>query len=388
MSDEVARLRAENASLKRQLSQHECLRYGRQMIVPEFGSLAGQHRLGAARVLVVGAGGLGCPVLMYLCGAGVGTIGVLDHDTVDVSNLHRQVLHTSVNVLKCESAKLFLNQLNPNVAVVTHPHRLASDNAFDVVEPYSVVVDCTDNPATRYLLNDVCVLLGKPLVSGSGVRAEGQFTVLNLQGGPCYRCFHPTPPETVSTCSDAGVVGPAIGLTGTALAMETIKVVTGFYTESFQPFLASYSAYPHQSIRTFKMRGRVPTCAVCGDRPLVSRERIVSGAIDYADFCRQPVYPDPGASVSVHNVPKDATIIDVRPKEQFQISHIPNSINIEWELLSRTTPALPKDLYVICRHGNDSRLATQRLRALGYDAKNIIGGIAKWSEKDPSVYRY
>ncbi|KAF8004143.1 hypothetical protein HF325_001591 [Metschnikowia pulcherrima] len=195
------------------MSLEEYRRYGRQMIVPGFGSLQSQLKLRNAKVLVIGAGGLGCPALLYLCGAGIGKIGILDNDVVDESNLHRQVLHTTTSVgkLKCDSAKEYLLRLNPHVDLATHPIRLLNENAFDIISMYDLVVDCTDTPATRYLINDVCVILGKTIVSGSGVKTDGQITILNYKNtGPCYRCFHPKPPTAVlsSHVLGGGRVGP------------------------------------------------------------------------------------------------------------------------------------------------------------------------------------
>lgn len=426
----IKQLELENALLKNELSKPDspqifekadstfCLeeykRYGRQMIVPEFGSLPSQTRLKASKILVIGAGGLGCPALLYLGAAGVGKIGIVDDDTVDISNLHRQVLHTteSVGVLKCESARRYLRRLNPHVDVETHPVRLSNGNAFEIISKYDLVVDCTDTPATRYLINDVSVLCGKTIVSGSGVKTDGQFTILNFQNkGPCYRCFYPKPPrpESISTCSDAGVLGSAIGLTGVALATETIKVLTGYYDESFKPFLNMYTGYPQQTMRVFKMRSRQPGCVVCGSEPSISRLTIETNGIDYSAFCGRintdVLAPELRISVQeLHGIlPEPRTILlDVRPKEQFQITCVPNSINIAWEHgLSRMDSIdqlIPVDfdketdiLYVICRYGNDSQLATRKLKdELGFkNVKDVKGGLNKWSSDiDPTIPIY
>lgn len=425
--ERIRRLEEENAALRGEidlstdsmaangLTLEENRRYGRQMIVPDFGSLEGQLRLKNSKILVVGAGGLGCPALLYLCGAGVGTIGILDNDTVDVSNLHRQVLHTSdrVGMLKCESAKTYLERLNPHVELRTHPVRLTNENAFDIVSQYDLVVDCTDTPATRYLINDVAVLCGKTIVSGSGVKSDGQITVLNFNNhGPCYRCFYPKPPkpESVSTCGDAGVLGPAIGLTGVAVAVETVKVLTGYYDHSFKPFLSMYSAYPQQSMRVFKMRNRQPTCASCSSAASITREMIESSAINYSAFCgvlNSNVLPESSRTTPAEfqlrlNTDASAVLLDVRPKEQFAITKLPNSINIPWEhqlaKMDSIDGALPAgfdksadQLYVICRYGNDSQLATKKLiDELGFkNVKDIKGGINKWStDVDPTIPIY
>lgn len=425
----VAELETENTSLRKALtvesivtpsssltlSLDEFRRYGRQMIVPEFGSLPSQMKLRDANILVVGAGGLGCPALLYLTAAGVGSIGIVDNDTVDESNLHRQVLHStkSVGMLKCESAKRYLNKLNPNVNIKTIPTRLSNNNAFDIISNYDLVVDCTDTPATRYLINDVSVVTGKTIVSGSGVKTHGQLSILNFKNrGPCYRCFYPKPPkpESVSTCGDAGVFGPAIGLTGIMLATETIKVLTGFYDDNFNPFLLLYTAYPQNSIRSFKMRGRKDECAACGTSPSISRESIESGEINYSAFCGVVLYDvvSAGERLSVneaHALMSDnerVVLIDVRPKEQFLITHLPKAINIDWERnLSRILSIkdyLPADfkqetdqILVMCRYGNDSRRALRKLKdEFGYDnVYDIVGGIDRWSrDVDQEIPQY
>lgn len=403
-------LQQSNSVNEEPLSLEEFKRYGRQMIVPKFGSLNAQKKLRSSKILVVGAGGLGSPALQYLCAAGIGEIGIIDDDTVDVSNLHRQIIHKSnlVGILKCESAKQSMKDLNPFVKVETYPERLTVFNAFEIIDKYDLVLDCTDHPAVRYLINDVCVLLGKTIVSGSGLRAEGQLTILNYdQVGPCYRCFYPQAPEpsSITSCSDGGVIGPAIGLVGVAMAMETIKLLTGTYTrENFTPFLASYSAYPLQQMKTFKMRPKQSSCKVCGDRPEITKEMVENGSIDYVSFCGHIDEKNPPLqkkyritvqeySSLLNSQSREHTLIDVRPKEQFEITNLPGSINLDWPLVfskcdnDKIDLLLPQDitkadqLYVICRFGNDSQLATAKLIEAGYlNAKDIIGGLNKWSE--------
>ncbi|KAG7196211.1 Urmylation protein [Scheffersomyces spartinae] len=328
------------------LTQDEYKRYGRQMIVDGFGSLEAQLELKGSKVLVIGAGGLGCPALMYLGGCGIGEIGIVDNDTVDISNLHRQVLHTTdaVGLLKCENAKRYINRLNPHVKVETYPVRLSNDNAFSIIEPYDLVLDCTDTPAVRYLINDVCVILGKTIVSGSGVRTDAQLTILNYRSsGPCYRCFYPTPPspESVGSCGDNGVIGPCIGLLGVSMCVEAIKVITAYYDkdEPFTPFLTVYQGYPHQSFRRFKMRPKQAKCVVCGSSPVITRETIESGAINYAVFCGATKYNvcQDSERITVSQLEQSLSkqqqsyIIDVRPQLQFKITHLPKSINIPWQ---------------------------------------------------------
>jgi adenylyltransferase/sulfurtransferase len=395
------------------LSLQEYLRYGRQMIVPQFGSLPSQLKLKNSSILVVGAGGLGCPALLYLSAAGIGHIGIIDHDTVEISNLHRQVLHTSDNVgmFKCESAKKYISKLNPHVKVTTYPTRLTTSNAFDIISQYDLVLDCTDAPAIRYLINDVSVLCGKTIVSGSGLKTDGQLSILNFDNsGPCYRCFYPQPPsaDSVTSCSDGGVIGPAIGLVGITMALETIKLLTGFYTrDNFKPFLSIYSGYPQQQIRVFKMRNRQPTCAVCGSAPIITKESIESDKIDYVAFCGKASPPTLDANFRINvkqysNEDTNSILIDVRPKEQFQITSLPNSINIPWDptmkKLDDVDDYLPAGfdkknhpVYVVCRYGNDSQLATKKLiETMGFgNVKDIVGGLNKWSDDiDPSFPKY
>ncbi|CDK25043.1 unnamed protein product [Kuraishia capsulata CBS 1993] len=388
------------------LSLDEYKRYGRQMIVPQL-RLNGQLKLKSAKILVVGAGGLGCPALYYLCGAGVGTIGIVDHDTVDISNLHRQILHSNktVGMLKCDSAQKKLNELNPLVIIITHPVAIANDNVFEIMKDYDLVLDCTDTPATRYLVNDAAVILGKTIVSGSGVKTEGQLSILNFsQTGPCYRCFYPSPPppNSVTACSDGGVIGPIIGLVGTMMAIEAIKVVTGSYTvESFQPFLSLYSGYPQQSLRTFKMRGKSPKCAVCSTNATLTRDMVESGAIDYSAFCGKVDYNvvdqrTERITVSEYtSLETKGCLLDVRPKEQFEICSLPGSVSIPLAQLQRChsedLKGLYEPLYIVCRYGNDSQLAARELRnKFGFEkVKDLIGGLNAWSQEiDDTFPRY
>ncbi|ESX00063.1 Adenylyltransferase and sulfurtransferase UBA4 [Ogataea parapolymorpha DL-1] len=387
------------------LSLNEYLRYGRQLIVPEFG-LQGQISLKNSRVLVVGAGGLGCPALQYLVGAGFGTVGIVDHDTVDISNLHRQILHTSetVEMLKCESAKLQLAKLNPLVQINTHPVALSPDNSFGIFEQYDIILDCTDTPATRYLINDTAVLLGLTVISGSGLKTEGQLSILNFNNtGPCYRCFYPTPPppSSVTACSDGGVLGPVIGIMGVMMALEAIKVVSGYYLREdveFQPFLSLYSGYgPLQSLRTFKMRRRSPKCRVCNAGTREITRHVIETELDYAVWCGKMDYnvleKDERVSVEQLSAQRAPYLVDVRAKEQYSIVHLPNSINIPLNALKHMdTLDVPKEtmIYVICRFGNDSQLAVKHLKSIGYEnCVDVIGGLTQWSRQiDPNFPIY
>lgn len=400
LKDKIKHLEEENSQLKRPLSLEEYSRYGRQMIVPQFG-IKGQLQLKHAKVLVIGAGGLGCPALLYLTSSGVGKVGIVDNDTVDKSNLHRQVLHTTSRVgkLKCDSAKEYLSDLNPNVQVETFPCRLSNENVFSIFEKdrWDLVLDCTDTPLTRYLINDAAVLCNLPIVSGSGLQAEGQLSVLNFRNmGPCYRCFYPRPPppNAVTSCSDGGVLPPAIGAMGTFMVMEAIKVLTGFYTlENFSPFLSVYSGYPSQTLRKFKMRAKRIDCAVCGESPSITRQDVENGTINYSQFCGSLSYDvvEESDRVSVEeladaiNSLENCTLLDVRPRGHFEICSLPNFVNIPWDTLKRCD-VLPKEIvgptYVTCRYGNDSRLAVKLLKEkFGLTrAKDVKGGLSRWSD--------
>lgn len=379
-----------------QLTLDEYARYGRQMTVPELGR-PGQDCLGDSRVLVVGAGGLGSPAIMYLAGAGVGTLGIVDDDCVEVLNLHRQVIHlgAAVGTPKCHSAQQFVERMNPHVRVVAHHTRLTVENARTIFASYTLVLDCSDTPHTRYLVLDTAVALGIPVVSGLGLGVEGQLTVLNYNGGPCYRCFYPTPPppNTVTLCRDGGVLGPAIGLVGVMMAMEAIKVATNSYAE-FKPFLSVYSAYPQQLLRTFTMRGRRATCAACGDHPTITDHE------DYSAFCGKVDYnvASPELRVLVEQLQAarpDATVLDVRPAVQYGICSLEDSVNVPLSELVRMAPeaavaAFPLPVYVVCRYGNDSQLAGEFLRAAGCERVfDVVGGLDAWSERvDPTFPRY
>lgn len=428
---ELTALKLENARLRRQLegkeasenkyplSLEEYKRYGRQMIVEETGGTLGQVKLRNSRVLVVGAGGLGSPVLPYLGGAGVGHIGIVDNDVVDTSNLHRQVLHDSesVGTLKCESAKRALNRLNPLVEVITYPVRLSNTNAFEIFRSYDYILDCTDTPLTRYLISDVAVNLGITVVSASGLGTEGQLCILNFKKlGPCYRCFYPKPPTptSVTSCQEGGVVGPCIGLVGVMMAVETLKLIYGVYTEdNFQPFLTTYSGFPNQSMRTFKMRGRQDNCACCGLSPIVTKDAIESGTINYQNFCGSRSYDccslDERISVELfedqykNREPSSYILLDVRPHHHYDISHIPQAYNLtvkelrdmdgELTKIQKHIPKINKDseVVVMCRYGNDSRLATRLLKdQFGIsNVKDVTGGLFRYIDRiDPSIPKY
>ncbi|KAJ8662138.1 hypothetical protein O0I10_001831 [Lichtheimia ornata] len=390
------------------LSNPEIRRFGRQLILPDFG-IEGQLKLRNSSILVVGAGGLGAPALLYLGAGGVGRLGIVDHDDVDVSNLHRQVIHKerTQGINKAVSAMMAVHEINPGCHVTPYPILLDSTNALDIIKQYDVVLDATDNVATRYLLNDACVLAGKPLVSGSALRMDGQLTVYNYNGGPCYRCLHPVPPpaETVTNCSDGGVLGVVPGVIGTLQALEAIKIITGSNANdppSFLIFSGSYSPM----FRTMKLRGKRKDCVVCGENPTIT------ALIDYVQFCGAGAN-DKELSLSVLE-PKERinvqqynevvnnneahVLLDVRAPVQFDICSLPGSLSIPLANLEKRISELKKDMeaketdnvYVVCRLGNDSQLAVRLLQKHGItNARDISGGLYKWAtDIDPNFPIY
>ncbi|KAJ2546920.1 hypothetical protein EV175_005423, partial [Coemansia sp. RSA 1933] len=371
------------------LSAAEIRRYSRQLLVPEIG-VKGQVLLRNSSVLIVGTGGLGSPCAMYLAAMGVGTLGLVDHDSVDHSNLHRQIIHTEAAVAggapKVVSAHMGLSRLNPLCNVRLHSELLDSSNALDIMRSYSVVVDATDNAATRYLVNDACVMLGLSLVSGSAVRLDGQLTVYNYNGGPCYRCMFPSPPpaDTVANCSETGVLGIVPGIIGCLQAMEVVKVLTQKKKdETPSMLLFSYRSQPH--FQHIKLRPRKPTCAVCGDSPTVTE------LADYAAFCGAgPNDNAPDWNIlndlsqrvsckmfsSVAESPgKKYLLLDVRDELEFDICRLPGSVNVPVDQFDRRRAELEDmiggldgaPVYAVCRRGNLSQLAVQYIRErLGY----------------------
>lgn len=382
------------------LDEDEYSRYGRQMQVPAFNALSGQIGLKQSKVLVVGCGGLGSSALLYLAASGVGCIGVLDYDRVELSNLHRQIIHESstIGMLKTESACQRMKALNQNLSVIIHSIFLSNLNSHDVFENYDLILDCTDNPVTKYLISDTCVVLKKPLVSASSVRTDGQLMILNYQEGPCYRCIHPKPtkPENIATCSDDGVIGPCVGLVGTLMSIETIKILTKYYnteTNPYKPVMLVYSGYmanDGQMLKTFKMRGKKPDC-LCGK---LSKEMIEN--INYSQFCGKIDYDvlNDKHRINFANLSalENPVIVDVRPKEQFAISNLRDQenfkvINIPYTSLIRLDDKslqelLPKDspIVAVCKMGNDSRLSTKYLLDKGFDVYDLRGGLNEYSK--------
>lgn len=360
------------------------------MIVPEVG-LDGQIRLKNSSVMVVGAGGLGSPAIAYLAGAGV-NVGIVDPDVVEASNLHRQVIHNTdtVGTPKAISAKQFAEKLNPNIKVVAHVTALTATNALELCKGYDLILDCTDSPMSRYLVNDTAVILGIPLVSASALKTEGQLAIYNYKNGPCYRCMFPIPPppHAVGACSDAGILGPVVGTMGTLQALEAIKLLA-MENYEFTPSLLIFSATQFPPWRSMKIRGRQKNCAVCGDSPRITARNLADQ--DYAEFCGMAsIEPIPSAwRLDPKDVPEDSEIIDVRPPAQFRICSLPNSRSIPLNELKKNPPTCTNDVIVVCRYGNDSQEAVRQLRDRGIQARDIRGGLFKWAnDVDPEFPIY
>jgi molybdopterin/thiamine biosynthesis adenylyltransferase/rhodanese-related sulfurtransferase len=378
------------------LSKEEISRYSRLLILPEFG-LAGQRRVKQGSVLLIGTGGLGSPLALYLAAAGVGHIGLVDFDVVDESNLQRQIVHgtATIGVSKTESAKRRLHDLNPNVDVTTYETQITSENAFEIMRPYDVIVDGTDNFPTRYLTNDASVMLGKPNVYGSIFRFEGQATVFYpKEGGPCYRCLYPEPPPPglVPSCAEGGVLGVLPGVIGTIQATEAVKLLAGIG----DPLIGRLMLYDALSMRfrELKLR-RNPDCPVCGEHPSVTE------LIDYDQFCGiMPMPAQADASIEITPVEVAAWIerddapflLDVREPNEWEIGHLPNATRISVNELQGRLDELDtaREMVVYCRSGVRSGRAVDMLRAAGFrKVKNMTGGILRWSDEvDPSIPKY
>ena len=381
-----------------ELSNEEISRYSRHLILPEVG-MAGQKKLKGTSVLCIGTGGLGSPIAMYLAAAGIGKIGIVDFDVVDYSNLQRQIIHGTADVdrPKVQSGKETLNSINPEVEVVIHETMLTSENALDIIEPYDIVVDGTDNFPTRYLTNDACVLLKKPNVYGSIFRFEGQASVFAPElGGPCYRCLYPEPPPPgmVPSCAEGGVLGVLPGIIGCIQATEIIKLALG----KGQPLinrLMLYSALD-MSFRELKLR-RDPKCPICGENPTITE------LIDYQEFCGIGDEPDePQAhpdEVSVQDMKKamddsssDIAFLDVREYDEVEIAKIEGVPLIPLgELPQRFMELDPNQtIYIHCKVGGRSLKAVEFLKQQGFKyCKSVAGGINAWSDDiDSSVPRY
>jgi len=376
------------------MTKDEQLRYSRHLLMPEVGA-EGQRRLNAARVLCIGAGGLGSPAALYLAAAGVGKIGIVDLDDVDLSNLQRQILHGTKDVgrKKVESARDRLREMNPHIDIELHECRFSSNNALDLVSGYDVVVDGSDNFPTRYLSNDVCVWAQKPNVYGSVFRFDGQATVFAPHlGGPCYRCLFPEPPApgTVPNCAEAGVLGVLPGIIGMIQAIETIKLILGL-GETLVGRLLHFDALK-MKFREFNVR-RDPQCPVCGAQPTITEP------IDYEQFCGiGEATADAVPAISVHDLKQKmetngvVTIVDVREPFEYEIARIEGSKLIPLGELPDRLDELDRDRYTVvhCHSGMRSAQAVQLLRGEGFaNVFNLTGGIAQWSEEiDQTVPKY
>lgn len=443
---------AEDAAATRRrwpLESYEYKRYGRQLIMPEVG-LHGQLRLKNSKVLVVGLGGLGCPAAAYLAGAGIGTLGLVDGDVVEESNLHRQIAHgtTRVGMNKAKSAREYLQayvepgsdrrqasdislSLNPNVIYYTHACPLSPDRAVALIEQYDLVLDCTDHPTSRYLISDACVLAAKPLVSASALKTEGQMIILNnpprpqgdYSGGPCYRCIFPKPPpaDSVLSCGEGGILGPVVGVMGVLQALESIKLLAaGLQTSSDwrnaeRPMLEDaprtnfliFSAYSNPQFRSVRMRSRRTDCSACSSQATVTRQSLTTGSLDYAVFCgvNAPLNVLPSefriSATEFSRLPTDGSnvLIDVRDETQYAICALRGSINVPWTgsadtwveraIASGVLLNCSRDYYIVCRLGNDSQLAAKAAldRWRGsMQIRDIRGGFKAWREEVDSSW--
>jgi molybdopterin/thiamine biosynthesis adenylyltransferase/rhodanese-related sulfurtransferase len=383
------------------LSNDEVKRYSRHLIMPEVG-VEGQEKLKKGSVLCIGAGGLGSPAALYLAAAGVGTIGIVDFDVVDFSNLQRQVIHGTSDVgrSKLASAKDRLLELNPHINIETYETALSSKNALDLFKPYDVILDGTDNFPTRYLTNDACVILGKPNAYGSIFRFEGQASVFATKGGPCYRCLYPEPPPPglVPSCAEGGVLGVLPGVIGTIQATEAIKLIMGIG----EPLIGRFLIYDalRMKFRELKLK-KDPDCPVCGTNPTVTE------LIDYEQFCGvAPAATEVAVSTANNSetetdvkelkrkidAKEDFFLLDVREPNEYQIGKIPGSTLIPLGEVPQRVGEIPRDKEIIvhCKMGGRSAKAAAFLRQQGYTkVRNLKGGILDWSDKiDASVPKY
>lgn len=377
------------------LTREQLTRYSRQVILEDVG-VAGQHRLLNSKVLVIGAGGLGSPASLYLAAAGVGTLGIVDGDRVDLSNLHRQIIHFTHDIgrPKTQSARRTLEDVNPDVKIVPFQTTLTSENAFEIIGPYDVVVNGSDNFPTRYLVNDACVLLGKPLVDASILKWEGQATTF-LPGRGCYRCLFPTPPPpgTVPSCAEAGVIGAVAGFMGSLEALEAVKILLGT-GEPLANRLLIVDALSGE-MRTLRWQ-RNAACPVCGDHPTIT------GLIDYEEFCglpgRRHAAPasTPAATAVVGDIPEvdpdearrlieaGAQLIDVREPWEWAMTRVPGAMLIPMaEIPSRLSEIDPnRPAVIMCAVGGRSGRVVEALRQAGYgNVVNMAGGIVEWTNR-------
>src|SRR6266576_984818 len=379
------------------LTNEEIARYGRHLTLPEVG-LDGQRRLKAASVLMIGTGGLGAPTGMYLAAAGVGRMGIVDFDVVEASNLQRQIIHGTADIgrPKIDSARDRLHDINPNIEIETHETRLTSQNALRLFADYDIVVDGTDNFPTRYLVNDACVISGKPNVYGSIFRFEGQASVFWAEKGACYRCLYPEPPPPglVPSCAEGGVLGVLPGIVGAIQANETIKIILGA-EDTLVNRLLLFDAW-HMKFREFKLR-KDPKCPVCGEHPTIME------LIDYEQFCglapsqqvAAPQLDEITAAELKQRLDRgdDVQIIDVREPHEFEIARIPNTKLIPLaQVVNRMNEIdASRETVLHCKAGVRSAKAIEALKQAGYKGQliNLKGGITAWSDEvDPTVPKY
>jgi len=381
-----------------ELSVDEVKRYSRHLIIPDVG-MTGQKRLKNAKVLVVGAGGLGSPALLYLAAAGVGTLGIVDFDVVDESNLQRQIIHgvSDIDKPKAESARDSIQEINPYVEVILHQERLDSDNALDIFRPYDLIVDGTDNFATRYLVNDACVLLNKPYVWGSIYRFDGQASVFWSEYGPCYRCLYPEPPPPgmVPSCAEGGVLGVLCASIGSIQVNEAIKVITGI-GDPLVGRLMIYDAL-EMTYRSVKVR-KDPECPVCGKNPTITE------LIDYEAFCgavsEEAAEAVQGSTITAKDLKnmmdndENIFVVDVREPNEYEIVSIPGATLIpKGEFISGAAlEKLPQDKRIVlhCKSGARSAEALAIVKDAGFsDAVHVGGGVLAWvNQVDPSLPTY
>jgi molybdopterin/thiamine biosynthesis adenylyltransferase/rhodanese-related sulfurtransferase len=369
-----------------QLSHAEVLRYSRHLLLPEVG-MAGQRKLKAARVLTIGAGGLGSPLSLYLAAAGVGTIGIVDFDAVDLTNLQRQIVHgtSTLGRPKLESAEARLTDLNPNVRIEKHETRLSAENALEILGAYDIIVDGTDNFPTRYLVNDACVLLGKPNVYGSIFRFEGQASLFYAKEGPCYRCLYsePPPPGLVPSCAEGGVLGVLPGIIGSIQALETIKWIIGA-GDSLVGRLVLFDALKLR-FRELQLR-KDPACPICGDNPSIHE------LIDYEAFCgigAEPAYEGPEITAEelhreLNQKGGTLVLIDVREPHEWEIAHIDGARLIPLGQLPERLGELDGHAEIVthCHHGARSMKALGILKGAGFNkVRSLAGGIDAWADR-------
>jgi molybdopterin/thiamine biosynthesis adenylyltransferase/rhodanese-related sulfurtransferase len=380
------------------LSQDEILRYSRHLMIPEVG-LEGQRKLKDASVLVVGTGGLGSPVTLYLAAAGIGRIGLVDFDVVDSSNLQRQVLYgtSALGQRKVEAARARLLDLNPYIQVDSLPNLITAESARSIAEGYAILVDCSDNFPTRYLVNDLCVLTGRPDVYGSVFRFEGQISVFDARSGPCYRCLFPNPPPPglTPTCANGGVFGMLPGTIGTLQAAEVIKLILGVGVPLIGKLLL-YDALD-QSLQPIKLK-KNPHCTICGESPNVT------GLVDYEEFCGESadglshvVLPaelsiTPSALTERLQRGDRLILLDVREPVEQQVSRLEGAFNIPLGLLASRLGELERGVEIVafCRTGTRSSYAVQMLAAAGFvNVKSLQGGLNAWAEQvEPGMLKY